>query len=522
MQTLRVFLFAAGLTCLAQTSIQVAEKPVSLLQALQSTLENHPNIQIQQQQVEFNRGALRIAAGQFDRTWVGNVSQGYTNTPLTQIQQLQAEQAGVLASFQGIDSSGYGAGVQQQLRNGIIIGPVAQVNRLLDNLQDLNGVSTSNVAFQVTTPFLRGKGREVVTAHERAAQFTVDASVYDVNQTVAQQLATTAGQYWNVVAAMRDLDIAKSAEKRGQDYASEVRTLIDADRVARGEINNVNANLAQRTSNRVAAEERLLQTQQALALAMGTRLMEITAFPMTTDPLPDWIAANVPSITPELVQSFIDRAVDRRADMLAATERQRGAEVLLPAARNQLKPQLDATFSLGYSGLLEGKDYFRIFGSPFYGVGGPTATVGLKYSFAPKNNIAYGAVAEAQASIRQAELQKADVSRNIASSVVTAMISVTDAVARLRKARDAVQSYQLALDGENEKFRLGVNSIVELLTVEDRLTTALSTENAAQLDYATAVVNLRYATGTLIDPRTNTHSIDKDVFTKPPFEWGAP
>ena len=208
--------------------------------------------------------------------------------------------------------------------------------------------------------------------------------------------------------------------------------------------------------------------------------------------------------------------------MLAATERQHGAEVLLPAARNQLKPQLDATFSLGYSGLLEGKDYFRVFGSPFYGVGGPTATVGLKYSFAPKNNVAYGAVAEAQASIRQAEIQKADISRNIASSVMTAMITVADAVAKLRKAREAVQSYQLALDGENDKFRLGINSVVELLTVEDRLTTALSTENAAQLDYATAVVNLRYATGTLIDPRITTHSIDKDVFTKPPFEWGAP
>jgi outer membrane protein TolC len=511
---------AAGVLAHAQGPVQVPERPVSLLEALETTLEKNPNIQLSRAQLDIDRGALRVATGRFDRTYLLNLDQSYTNQPLTRLQQLQAQGAGVTASSQGTDLSTYGAGAQQLLRNGITVGPVAQVNRQTDNLTQIGGVSTSNISFQLIAPLLRGRGREVVTAQERSAQLSVDATVFELNQTIAQQLAATAGQYWNAVATGRDLVIARNSEERGIQYASVVQALIDADRIARIEINNVTANVAQRSANRVAAEQQLFQARQNLALAMGLTVLEITTFPLTTDAMPDWTAPDPPAVNPQLLQAFIDRALDRRADLLAAGERQRSTEALLPAARNQLRPQLDMSLSLGYQGLLEGKNYFRIFGSPFQNVGGPTAIAGLRYSFPPKNNVALGVLAQTEASAQQARVLRGNVSRTIASNVQTSMISVTEAVIRVRIAREAVNAAQRGLDGEREKFRLGINSVVDLLTVEDRLTTALRTENAAQLDYALAVVNLRYATGTLIDPRASAHTIDRNVFSTPPFDWG--
>ena len=129
------------------------------------------------------------------------------------------------------------------------------------------------------------------------------------------------------------------------------------------------ANLADRTSSRIQAEQAVLDAQQNLALAMGLTTKEITTFPQTTDALPDWTGTAVPTVSPSLIQSCVDRALQGRGDLLAAEQHARSAEVLIPAAKNQLRPQLNLNLSVGYAGLLEGTNYLRVFGSPFNNVG---------------------------------------------------------------------------------------------------------------------------------------------------------
>ena len=109
--------------------------------------------------------------------------------------------------------------------------------------------------------------------------------------------------------------------------------------------------------------------------------------------------------------------------------------------------------------------------------------------------------------------------RNVASNVVTSMSTLAYDVTGLRKAREAVAYYRLALNDELDKFHLGLNSLVDVLTMEDRLTSALTTEVSAQLSYAVALENLRFATGTVIDANTPVHNLDKNTFLRPPFEW---
>src|SRR4029079_18867918 len=91
---------------------------------------------------------------------------------------------------------------------------------------------------------------------------------------------------------------------------------------------------------------------------------------------------------------------------------------------------------------------------------------------------------DTERSSHQAMLRQCALARNIASAEVTAMSSLVTNVARLKQAREAVRTYRLAVNGEQEKFRLGLGSLVDVLTIEDRLTGALSQELAAQVDYA--------------------------------------
>ena len=70
------------------------------------------------------------------------------------------------------------------------------MNRATDNLQNPSGINRTRVSFDVNVPLLRGRGREVVTAPETAAEIGVQASLYDLNQEIADLVLSTATSYW--------------------------------------------------------------------------------------------------------------------------------------------------------------------------------------------------------------------------------------------------------------------------------------------------------------------------------------
>ena len=127
----------------------------------------------------------------------------------------------------------------------------------------------------------------------------------------------------------------------------------------------------------------------------------------------------------------------------------------------------------------------------------------------------------AQSSVRQAELRTLQTSQTIMASVVTAVAGVRNAALQLQRAREAVASSQAALDGEREKYRLGVGQLVDVLTMEDRLTTAEQNQVTAELGYALALTQLRFATGSIVEPDKAVQSVDHEVFLTVPIPAAA-
>ena len=293
--------------------------------------------------MKFDEGSLRVASGQFDTTLTASMTQDYTNTPLTETQQLQYAQLGLFTESLNATTTNYVVGAQKLFRNGIVLEPSVTLNRNVDNAGTQAGLNQSQVSFQVLLPFLRGRGRAAVDAQELSAETTVNASLHDTNETVAQLLANTAIAYWNAVAAVQNLQIAKGSEARGADYVRDVQTLIDADKIPKGEIYQLLANLDGRAATRIAAEQGVVNAQQRLALAMGLKSGEILISADASDSLPDWPEKSIPEVSPELVQRFVKNALDNRPDVIATKLRRKSAEQILPAARNQLRPQLNLT-----------------------------------------------------------------------------------------------------------------------------------------------------------------------------------
>jgi outer membrane protein TolC len=498
----------------------VQESPsgrLTLQEALESTLSRHPQARIGEQQVAASRGVLREASGIFDPVYASGLQQSFAPTPLTTAQQ---DPGGGGPNSAALNLTSFNASASRLYRNGITGGPVVELDRARDRLLNAGGINQSRLAYQITIPLLRNKGAEVVAAQEISAGVQVQASQLDLNQTFTDLLTNTAVGYWDLVGAMRMLEVAIGSEQRGQMLVENVDALVRAERIPRNDTNEVRANLDDRIAGRIAAEQQVVVARQQLALAMGLPPESMASLADPAEDFPEGIGATAND--PEAIRRYIDLALSQRSDYLAARKRVDAARTLLALAKNGLRPIFDLTFSAGYSGLREGVYPPSYLASLFHGVRGPDAMAGLRYEFAPRNNAAAGRMAQTEVSIRQAELRAADTARGITAAVVVALAGVRNAGLRLEKAREAVTAFQSALDGEREKYRLGFGSLVNILTIEDRLTATLAVEVQARLDAAVELAHLRQATGTLVEPNAAAPRADGRAFVTLPVTFPVP
>lgn len=485
---------------------------LDIVGAVQSTLDRHPLLEVQRQQVAISRAARQQQTGAFDTQVEWGVTDRRTRTPLTDAERLGALAVGVPVTALTENSFGVSGMAQRLFRSGIALGPSLVWNRATDNLQTLDGLNRARVSFDVTLPLLRGRGEAVVAGPETAAGIDVEASQLDLGQQKAELVRTTATSYWDYVAALRRLDIFAQSEVRGAEYVQAVRTLVDADRLPRSEVNQAQANFDSRSAGRFAFEQQVVEARSALALAMGLPPDQLAQLPPPMDAFPEAIA-DPASARPDL-PGLVTLALSRRADYRAAEKRRASADVLRQTAANRVRPQMDVTLSTGYSSLQAGRGPGDFLIAPFTQASGPDAIVGVRWARPVANNTALGERAQAEASYQQAQWLLTERGRVVTAEVVNAVTALENGRRRLGKATEAVTGFQAALEGERDKLRLGVGSLTDLLTVENRLTDALLDLVAAQQAYAVGLVQLRYASGTLIDV-TETAAPARDAFFRP-------
>lgn len=487
----------------------------SILDAVRSTLSNHPQLGVQRQQVVVRTAMQEQASSIFDTILNSNLSQSRLNLPLPKLQQIVGP-SGVPILAQRTDLTSGEVSGSKLFRNGTSLSPSWSLTRDADTLNFPGGLSTSHVGLLFTVPLAQGRGRTAVTAPERAATIEVTATSYDLSQLTSDLIQTTASSYWNLVAALKNLKIAVDAEERGQIYVENVQALIDADQVPKGDIDEVRANLAARTAVRIGFTQQVMSARQQLAIDMGNDGTHLLDVPDPSEDFPIPLGQPLISDAESAMKYYFAQAKLFRADYLAAEARQKESRILTKGAEIGVRPLIDLSFGVGYTGVREGTHFHALAVSPFYG-SGADLTAGISYTFPPANHLAQGKLLQARAQTRQADLQMADTARNINSQIIVAVSAIRSATIKLDKVNESVAAFESSLTGEREKYRLGTGSVVDILTVEDRLTTALTNQVQAQLAYALAIVSLRHATGTYIAPSQTQQAVGSDLFYTVPF-----
>jgi outer membrane protein len=303
-------------------------------------------------------------------------------------------------------------------------------------------------------------------------------------------------QYWTVEAAVRNLEVLAASEASSRDLLENTRKLIAADQVPAAEVVQLEANLAAQESARIGGERQLFTARRDLGREIGLDGPEIDRLPLPADPFPAVLPEKVPPAAG--AGPFVAAALQERADLRAARERQASAEILRRAAENALEPQLDLLFTPGYSGLTVGSDPASFFSPLYRNIPGASTTLGLSLTLPLLNRRAKGELLQADAALRQNALAVDLIAKAIGANVPAVLDSVGRDAKQLQKAREAERLFERAVINEEKKLRGGTSTLLDVINQRDRLTAARQTEVSAQLALAVSLLQLRFETGTLV------------------------
>ncbi len=379
----------------------------------------------------------------------------------------------------------------------------------------LNPQVTSDISIGVQQQLLNGGSRSVNRAPMVMGANSLAYADAAFKMEVTNVVAEAATQYWTLAAANRQLGISRVALERAQQTLDDTKELVQAGKVPA-------ANVITAESGVSAAEQALLQARTAFQIA-GSKLKlflskqwsptVITARVVNSDQLPAPVAANLPA-----VGQLVSRAVTYSPKLAEDRINVNNNDLTVKIKKNGLLPNL-AVFasytSSGVSGLGVncsvptfpcpagdelaplpggfGTSLRRIFSydAPDYGFG-----FQLQIPVWNRLNRSDEATAELQDAQSRVTLQNDQ--NTVTEQVNEDRITLEGDVAELTSAQIAARQFEQALRNVQELYRLGKNTINDVITAEVAVITAEKAVVTAQQNYAEAQVTLAKDSGTLL------------------------
>lgn len=488
---------------------------ITLGEAVLLALKHNTNIKLAKQDVDISKGELDQVSGEFDFVINSSLSQEHTYDPLAQVDRLAYDR-----TFETTNITSFKLGVQKLLRSGITLEPNITVSRSRNTLDYPElPASQAKVAFAVIVPLMRGLGEEATGATERAAKLQLEGTRFDYYHSAAQNIFATVADYWQLREFQKAVEVYADSEKRAKKLLDESIELVKGEQLPRSELTNLRANLDLKAAQRLAATTSLNSAREVLANNLGLAAYGQNTTPVASQKFPD--KADISALGQTSLEQYNKMALAKRADLKASKLKEKSAREILIASLDKLKPKVDLTLSAGYSGLSEEEAYRSYYDSFGDGVYGLNAIGSVDFELPPALTSARGEVISSRASLRKAKLVVSDTLRRIKLGVASAYSELLSSAQQVGMARKAVQNYQQAVQDERMKLKLGTSTILNVIQVEDNLTTALLNDVNAKQSFATAVVRLRFETGTLItgDPTEIRLNLD-DIGTIPRGESG--
>lgn len=383
-------------------------------------------------------------------------------------------------------------GIKVPLRTGGTATITMPWSKSSDNNQfsTLNPAYSSDFAFSLSQPLLRGAGRRANTASIRIASYQEQASEARTKLEVIRQLAAVDRSYWRLYASRKTLDVRQQQYELANDQLERARRRVRAQVAAEIEVTRADSGLADRLEAIILAQNDVLTQQRELK-----RIINEPGLPIETRTLV------IPSTSPDPVEftfsapELVAKALDNRMEMLELELQLAADAATIGVEKNRALPLLSLDYSYRLNGLGGStQDSYKLLRDGDY----QDWTVGLSAEIPLDNE-------EAKARIRQAILARLQrlASKEakrlaITQDVLAAVDQIDAAWQRILASRQAVVLSTRTLQAEQRQFDVGRSTSTNVLDASTRLADAQLAEIRALADYQVAQVDLAFATGTLL------------------------
>jgi outer membrane protein TolC len=465
---------------------------LSLEQCRALALENNLELKADLISPAIAAEGLNAEEAKFEASFFANASYLKTDQPSGRVLEVDGSFVPVIEPSQSerINSD---LGVRVPLRTGgTVIFDLAdfQTENLLIPPGLFNPAYANTFLISVSQPLLRDAGRWVNTHSIRIAAYSSQISEARARLDVIVVLAALDRVYWRLYAARRELEVRQQQYELAQAQLEQAQHLADLGQRAKVEVVRAEAGVAQQLEAIILAENSLRQRERELKRVInkaGLSMQTPTVLIPSTEPDPVLYALE----RPKLVRT----ALDSRMELLELQLQLLQDASTVDFSRNQTLPAaaLGYSYNINATGTTR-NDSLDLLLSNDYGDHRVTLQVAVPIG----NEAAKSRLRQAIYTRRQRLATRADRERVIELEVLNAVDQVEANWQRILAARQTTVLNARVFEAEKRQFEQGLRTSTEVLDAQINFANAQSAEIQALAEYQIALVDLAYATGTLL------------------------
>ena len=460
------------------------ELELTLEQCRALTLENNLDLKVQLINPVIAAEKVSEQEAQFEAAFYSNLTFSKMDTP----------KASFLDEISGsqVDYFGTGLGVQVPLRTGgKVTFDLADSRAKTGSPWSIFDPSYgSDLSVSISQPLLRGAGKRANTYAIRIAEYELQITDARTKLEVIRVIAAVDRVYWRLYAAKRELDVRKKQYDLAEALYEQAGRFVAAGDKPQIEIIRTESGVAQQLEAIILAENNVRDRERDLK-----RTLNKTGLDMQTP------TVVIPATEPDPVRYELEKekllatAMDNRMEMLELELQISEDVATVDYMRSQSLPLVTMDYKYNVNGLGGTRDdsFDLLFDKRF-----EDHRVGLQL-LVPLGNEA------GKSRLKQAFYQRRQRLASRDSRQALIELEVLNAIDQLEAnwQRVLASRQRTILDGrlfeaEKRQFELGLGTSTEVLEAQTNFADAQRAEILALAEYQIALVDLAYATGTLL------------------------
>jgi len=457
---------------------------VTLEQCRAWALKNNLDLAVQLISPAIAEERLNEEQAKFESTFFSNISLNKLDAPMVSyLDEISGSQ---------VDYFRTDLGVRMPLQTGgtVTFDLAGSRTKTDAEFTAFNPYYDSDLSFSISQPLLRNAGRRVSTYSIRIANYQRQIIDARTKLEVIRVIAALDRVYWRLYAARKELEVRQQQLELAKTQLESARRFVESGERAPVEIIRAEAGVAQQLEAIIVAENNLRDRQRDLK-----RLVNKTNLPMQTT------TTLLPVTEPDPVRyqvqpgQLVQKAVENRSEMLELELQIAQDAGTIDYMRNQALPlvSLDYTYNVNGLGATDDDAFDLLFDKKF-----ESHRLGLQL-MVPLGNRA------AQSRLRQSVYQRAQRLATRDSRRAIIELEVLNAIDQLEAnwQRILASRQRAILDGrlyeaERRQFQLGLRTSTDVLEAQTSFADAQSAEIQAVTEYQIALIDLAYASGTLL------------------------